>query len=170
MKAEWGRKTDSWHGSLRRLAFSACCLQEPQFLSSTSQTFMFESQEIIVRASRMSSRHGIRRSPKAGDWPGSLCGRWYDVEHGERSRSRADGATSLGCVCGTTGKAFCLEMGLQVRWFQNIQERAWSLDVVLLVSTWWVVGQKRANWPRQPFSAEPLCRESLLLSVPPCPG
>lgn len=105
-----------------------------------------------------------------GLWPGSLCEQWYDVEHGERSRCRVDGATSLGCVCGTMGKAFCLEMGLQVRWFQNIQERAWSLDVVLLVSTRWIVGQNRANWPWQPFSAEPLCRESLLLSVPPCPG
>lgn len=54
-----------------------------------------------------------------GLWPGSLCDRWYDIDHGKRSRCRMDDAANPGCVCGTTGTVFCLEMGLRVTWFQE---------------------------------------------------
>lgn len=36
--------------------------------------------------------------------------------HGKRSSAGVDDNTTLGCVCGTTGKAFYLEMGMKVAW------------------------------------------------------
>lgn len=111
-----------------------------------------------------------------GLWPGSLCEWWYDVEHGERSRCRVDDAAHLGCVCGTTGKVFCPEMGLQVRWFHETEVVAEYLGGSLVLRCGsigvhsQIVGQRRASWPRQPSSAVLLRWESLLLSVSQCPG